>query len=605
MFVTPNFFLFGSPVLKFIVPWDLVKDITRQNTMRFMSNAILFQLKTEAPYAITSLFFKTNSDERNSIYVFITKCYSPFRTVEIACKPPLKLKTPREVLILGKEIIFDHTHFNPLYFEQQVNLESIWDGYATENAIGDCSFIQSLEFYDYVRKGIPDVYRGHIWNICSGGINKKRIDKRSYKSYLEESVDIKSPLMKQIEIDLKRSLSEHSYFRTNTGITSLRNVLRAYSVKNPVVGYCQAMNFITCALLLFMEEEDAFWVLSAICEDIVPSNYRPQMMGALVEQKIFEYLLEFFIPEVANHCKVKDVPISIISGQWFLSLSIGNAPLEVSFRILDCWLCINKEYSYRTALALISIQKEFILKSSIEKIQTIFKNNNFTADQLIEVAYKQYDKLPTDKINDIRNEHQFNLIKDLHTETKYKFLSSLKDETQFSNDEVIYLYDLFHQSLTIMSDHLLSIEAFKKNIFPPLFSNWLDSTIPNLPHLVFTVFDKDGDQFLNIVEYLSGLNSIFKGTLLQVWNICFNIRMLGIEIGNQVLTYEELQDIIYLFLRLYSKEKDIPRVTQKNIQTYLDQRKDLKFFEPITEEPLLSNLLLFFNLESEISLKLN
>jgi hypothetical protein len=33
------------------------------------------------------------------------------------------------------------------------------------------------------------------------------------------------------------------------------------------------MNFVTALLLLFMEEEEAFWMLAAIVEDIMPLDF--------------------------------------------------------------------------------------------------------------------------------------------------------------------------------------------------------------------------------------------------------------------------------------------------------------------------------------------
>jgi hypothetical protein len=45
------------------------------------------------------------------------------------------------------------------------------------------------------------------------------------------------------------------------GQASLRRVLKAYSVYDREVGYCQGMNFISAMFLTIMPEEDAFWML--------------------------------------------------------------------------------------------------------------------------------------------------------------------------------------------------------------------------------------------------------------------------------------------------------------------------------------------------------
>ena len=47
----------------------------------------------------------------------------------------------------------------------------------------------------------------------------------------------------------------------------LFHVLAAYSMYNTEVGYCQGMSQIAALLLMYMNEEDAFWGMSALLTD--------------------------------------------------------------------------------------------------------------------------------------------------------------------------------------------------------------------------------------------------------------------------------------------------------------------------------------------------
>jgi len=60
-------------------------------------------------------------------------------------------------------------------------------------------------------------------------------------------------------------LSPTAVLELRGGQPSLRRVLKAYSLYDREIGYCQGMNFIVGMFLTFMTEEESFWLLVGTC----------------------------------------------------------------------------------------------------------------------------------------------------------------------------------------------------------------------------------------------------------------------------------------------------------------------------------------------------
>lgn len=56
-------------------------------------------------------------------------------------------------------------------------------------------------------------------------------------------------------MDLKRTFPEDKFFRDESNLKKMKNILICYSVRNSPIGYCQGFNFIVAQLLKVFEEE--------------------------------------------------------------------------------------------------------------------------------------------------------------------------------------------------------------------------------------------------------------------------------------------------------------------------------------------------------------
>jgi hypothetical protein len=105
---------------------------------------------------------------------------------------------------------------------------------------------QPKYFTQQLAKGIPEKLRGLMWQK----ITKSRSERyfTMYKSLLTRSSNDEKLIIR----DLSRTYPTHPYFKdlNGEGQTSLFNVLKAYSIHDPDIGYCQGIAFIVGPLLL-------------------------------------------------------------------------------------------------------------------------------------------------------------------------------------------------------------------------------------------------------------------------------------------------------------------------------------------------------------------
>eukprot|EP00012_Vannella_robusta_P002812 CAMPEP_0206186002 /NCGR_PEP_ID=MMETSP0166-20121206/2153_1 /ASSEMBLY_ACC=CAM_ASM_000260 /TAXON_ID=95228 /ORGANISM="Vannella robusta, Strain DIVA3 518/3/11/1/6" /LENGTH=242 /DNA_ID=CAMNT_0053601323 /DNA_START=144 /DNA_END=869 /DNA_ORIENTATION=- len=146
-----------------------------------------------------------------------------------------------------------------------------------------------------LRKSVPNHLRGNVWKAFA---DVSKIKPKLMEEYPELCAK-ESSFSSQIHLDLSRSLPKHVLFQDSDGKgqKSLFNALKAYSVLDTNVGYCQGMGFICAVFLLYMSEKDAFVMLYRIIKDYEMAGlFQPGFPLLFKCFFVHESLLETWLP---------------------------------------------------------------------------------------------------------------------------------------------------------------------------------------------------------------------------------------------------------------------------------------------------------------------
>lgn len=66
----------------------------------------------------------------------------------------------------------------------------------------------------------------------------------------------------------------------------------------------QGMNFLAAFLLLWTPEEQAFWLLCFIVEDVLPDHFGRNMIGSLIDQKVLIHYMQVRIMHGGDCCSL-------------------------------------------------------------------------------------------------------------------------------------------------------------------------------------------------------------------------------------------------------------------------------------------------------------
>ncbi|KAL6451160.1 MSB3 GTPase-activating protein GYP3 [Candida maltosa Xu316] len=363
-----------------------------------------------------------------------------------------------------------------------------------------------------IRKGIPPEWRGNAWFFYAGGYERLNKNKGVYDKIVKDTTNIKNKDTEVIERDLNRTFPDNIYFNpsivsstTNSSetlqepvsIKSLRKVLVAFAHYQPVIGYCQSLNFLAGLLLIFMDEEKAFWMLVILTERIIPKVHSTNLEGVHTDQGVLMLCVKEYIPqlwqvlgknfdgETLSEDKIltRLPPVTLVTSSWFMSVFVGILPIETTLRVWDILWYEGSKTIFRFSLTIFKLcldSPEFKTKqqangaSETEQIELFQFMQNFPkkildANLLVDRCFKKiggygYGSLSQDEINKCR-EFVSKQREKLNKKMEQQNLTDMTDEERRSLiNSSKSLEDLNIHEVYEMHRPLMSGMVWNKNI---------------------------------------------------------------------------------------------------------------------------------------------
>ena len=219
-----------------------------------------------------------------------------------------------------------------------------------------------------ILRGLPSSLRGLLWSYLSAaGTLSARFSAQVFPHLLqcknEEVDDI-------IARDIDRTFPGSDMFREEGGYgqTALYNILRAYSVYDKELGYCQGMGFIAGLLLMEMSsEEEAFWTFVQVMQTYGWRNmfkytpHRPNTPKLVSLLKSLDTQVRKRLPRLHLHLTREEMPISVPFTPYIMTIFSHGTPHIMAVRVMDVFLVEGEHVLFILLLRMLTLKEEVVL----------------------------------------------------------------------------------------------------------------------------------------------------------------------------------------------------------------------------------------------------
>jgi hypothetical protein len=277
-------------------------------------------------------------------------------------------------------------------------------------------------------KGPPNNLRWSIWmgvalaeesiKKLNPKISSKNLIEESYSNLLNEKLSEK--LSEQINKDLHRTAPTIKFFQSAQAMQSLFNVLKALTLSDKELGYCQGINILAANLLLVSDgnESETFFFLKFLFSNQFCS-IREFFTRGFPKLHMFLHickkLIKLHLPNIFD--KLEDIIIQdeVWIFKWLQSLFSLTLDFSIGVRLWDCIIAEGIEFILIFTLAFLKFyESQILLAEDMVEFVEIFTKKSLSdksLEEIIDIREKlitltQNFKINLSDIESLKNEYR-------------------------------------------------------------------------------------------------------------------------------------------------------------------------------------------------------
>jgi len=194
------------------------------------------------------------------------------------------------------------------------------------------------------------------------------------------------------------------------------------------------MNFLVAMLLLHVKkEEDVFWCLGALVEELLKGYFDKDMVQSRVDLYVFKGLLEKELPALASHFDSFSFDISCVTARWFICIYVDCLPESAVKEVWGRLFQYGRNILHQVALALLASHAEEILSQTdlgmlIMTLQGAAENVKDTG-VLMDVAERQGEGKMAENCARLNEKYTPVVLLEINKDNRRHFLRKNPDAT--------------------------------------------------------------------------------------------------------------------------------------------------------------------------------